>query len=456
MSKSDVITTRMRFSTYLDGFFRISARGSTLSRELIAGLTTFAALSYVVVVNPQILSTTGMDRDSLITATALSGMVGTLVMGLWANLPVALAAGMGSNIIFAYVVVGQVGVSWQTALAMVLLTGIVFVVLSLSRWRERIVAGFPREIQLGLQCAIGAFIAYLGLKSGGLVVASESSYIAFGDLSQPTTLLTFAGLILTPLLMVYRVPGAFLISIALLTLAGFFIPGGSGTMLTQWPEQAIDIPKLSSEMVLAFDFGEFFNNFFLLLPIALYFFMADFFSTAATLIGVTRRGKMLTPEGKIPNARQAFTADAVATVAGAALGTSTVTSYIESVTGIEAGGRTGLTAIVVVVMFFLAMFFWPVIAIIPPQATAPTLVLVGVLMLEGVTHIETDSPEQTLTPLLTLLMTACTADLMVGLSSGCFVYSLVVAANRQWHKLTPMLLVLDAALIIYLALSTQI
>lgn len=444
-----------KITTPLEGFFRVSERGSTLSREIIAGLTTFASLSYVIVVNPQILSAAGMDRDSLITATALSAMVGTLIMALWANLPVALAAGMGSNIIFAYVVVGQVGVSWQTALAMVLVTGILFVALSLTRWRERIVAGFPKEIQLGLQCAIGVFIAYLGLKSGGLVVASDSSYIAFGDLSQPATLLAFAGLLLTPILMVRRVPGAFLISIALLTLAGFFVPA-NGTTVTQWPAQIVDIPKLAPEMVLAFDFQEFFDHFFLLLPIALYFFMADFFSTAATLIGVTRRGNLLTPEGNIPNAREAFTADAIATVTGAALGTSTVTSYVESVTGIEAGGRTGLTGIVVVLMFFLAMFFWPVIAIIPPQATAATLVLVGVLMMEGVLNIESDSPEQTLAPLVTLLMTACTADLMIGLSTGCFIYSLVVAVNRDWKKLTPMLLCLDAALLIYVVLSVQL
>ena len=441
---------------YLDNYFEITKHGSSISRELIAGLTTFSTLSYIMIVNPQILSVTGMDKNSLITATALSAIIGTLIMGLWANLPVALAAGMGSNIIFSYVVVGQVGASWQTALGMVFLTGVLFLLLSISQWREKIVDGFPNEIQLGLQCAIGVFIAYLGLKSGGLVVASESSLIAVGDLSNPATLLTFVGLLLTPVLMAKKIPGAFLLSIIILTFCGLFIDNFNGTPLTQLPETILDTPKLSSEILFAFDFNEIFDKFFLLMPIAIYFFMSDFFSTAATLIGVTRRGNLLTPDGKIPNAKQAFTADAIATVSGATLGTSTVTSYIESVAGIEAGGRTGLTSITVALMFFLAIFFWPLISIIPVQATAPTLVLVGVLMLEGVTDIKTDSLENSLTPLLTLLMTACTADLMIGLSSGCFSYTLIVVARKDWKNLSPMLLLLDITLIIYLALFTTL
>lgn len=440
----------------LDIFFKLSEHNTSIYKEVIAGFTTFSAMCYIMVVNPQILSSTGMDRDSLITVTALSAIIGTLFMAFWANLPVALAAGMGSNIIFSYVVVKQVGASWQTALTMVLFTGLIFLALSLTRWREKIIDGFPKEIQLGLQCAIGVFIAFLGLKNSGLIVASESAFIRFGNMSDPAVLLTFLGLILTPALFARRVPGAFLISIATITLLGLFVPYENGTV-TQLPSQIFDLPKLSSDIVLAFDFNGFFNDFFLLLPIALYFFMSDFFSTSATLIGVTRRGNLTTKEGKIPNAREAFSADAIGTVAGAMLGTSTVTSYIESITGIEAGGRTGLTGLVVAALFLLSMFLWPIITIIPPQATAPTLILVGILMLEGVSSIETGSSlEKTMVPLATLLMTACTADLMIGLSSGCFIYTVIVVTSKQWKKITPMLLVLDTALAFYMALSVQL
>ena len=444
------------FVDRLDRFFHINERSSSISREVIAGLTTFAAMSYILVVNPLILSAAGMDNASLITATALSAIIGTLIMALWANLPVALAAGMGTNAIFAYTVVGQMGVSWQTALAMVFITGVVFIVLSLCRLREKIVAGFPREIRLGLQCGIGFFIAYLGMQNSGLIVNNDVTLIQFGNLNNPATMLAFIGLLFTPLLLVWRVPGAFLVSIALLTVAGFFIQDVNGQAITTLPESIMAWPVLLPEMVLAFDFKQFVDKLFLLLPIAIYFFMADFFSTASTLIGVSRRGKLLTPEGKIPKAKQAFTADAVATVTGAAVGTSSVTSYVESVAGIESGGRTGLTSLVVALMFVLAMFFWPLITIIPVQATAPTLVLVGVLMMEGMGEIDTDKPEGTFTPILMVLITACTFNIMVGLSVGCFVYTLIVAVRKEWSKITPMLIVLNITLIIYLVLNSQI
>jgi len=445
-----------QLKSFLESYFDLINRKTSISKEVIAGLTTFSAMSYILIVNPLILSSAGMDRDSLITATAISAMVGTLIMALWANLPIALAAGMGSNVIFASVVVQQVGASWQVALTMVFVTGVLFVLLSLSSLREKIMKGFPEEIQLGLQLAIGIFIAYLGLKNSGLVISNESTYIAFGNISSPATLLTFIGLILTPVLMVKKIPGAFLISISALTIIGLFIPDSTGAALTKLPEQIIDFPKLSSEQVFAFDFQELWNKIFVLLPIAIYFFLSDFFSTAATLIGATQRGNLIDDEGNIPKARAAFSSDAIATVVGATLGTSTVTSFIESVTGIEAGGRTGLTSLVVAFMFFIAMFFWPIFTIIPAEATAPTLILVGVLMLEGVKNIKSERPEQTYAPLLTLLMTACTADLMIGLSTGCFVYTVIIASNREWKKLTPMLLFLNITLIGYIVLNSKL
>ncbi|SER55554.1 putative MFS transporter, AGZA family, xanthine/uracil permease [Faunimonas pinastri] len=436
----------------LDRLFGVSARGSTLGREVIAGLTTFGAMSYIVVVNPAILSAAGMDRHELIITTAIASIIGTLIMALWANLPIALAPGMGSNVIFAQVVVLQMGVSYQTAFTMVLIGGILFLILSLTRIREQIVLGFPAAIRLGIQCGIGLFIAYLGLKNGGLLVVQNNS-VHFGNLADPATMLTFIGVLVTPVLVAMRVPAAFLISIVLLTIAGFFLTGLNGKPVTPIPDHIVNLPVIPKELFFAFDFHEFISHFFLVLPITLYFFISDFFSATATLIGVTRRGNMMTPEGQIPNARQAFIADGLASVIGAMVGTSTVAAYIESATGVEAGGRTGLTGIVVAILFGLSLFIWPLIAIIPAQATAPALVLVGVLMMEGIRDLDVTRPENALPPIMTLLITVCTTDLMMGLTVGCFVYTLIVLATRQWQKVTPWLLGLDAIFIIYMILT---
>jgi AGZA family xanthine/uracil permease-like MFS transporter len=441
----------------LDRFFKIGEKGSTISREVVAGITTFAAMSYVIVVNPAIVSAAGMDRDSLIIVTILASVIGSIIMGVWANLPVGLAPGMGSNVIFAQIVVLQLGVSWQIGLTIIFLDAIAFLALALSGIREKLVVAFPEPIKLGIQCGLGLFIAYIGLKNGGLIISTARSSIAFGNLSHPATLLTFAGVLLTPVLLVLRVPGALLASIVILTVVGFFVPGATaGSYVTPLPEHILALPKAPTELLWAFDFKGLFNHLTLLLPIILYFFLADFFSATSTLIGVTRRANMTTPDGSFPNAREALSSDAAASIIGAALGTPTVTGYIESVTGVEAGGRTGLTAVVVGGMFALSLFLWPLIAIIPPQATAPALVVVGVLMMEGIRDINPAFPETCFPPILTLLVTVCTADLMAGMGAGCLVYTLMVAAGRQWSKISPMLIGIDAVFILYFVVSTTL
>jgi AGZA family xanthine/uracil permease-like MFS transporter len=431
--------------------FGVRASGSTIGRELVAGFTTFGAMSYIVVVNPAILSATGMDLHALIITTALAAMVGTLIMALSANLPIALAPGMGSNIVFAQVVVLRLGVSYQTALAMVMTGGCLFVLLSVTRFRARLVQGFPDSIRLGMQCGIGLFIAYLGLKNGGLVVQGAHG-VSFGHLRDPAVMLVFLGMLATPVLTALRVPAALLLSIVVLTLVGLLVPGAHGHPVTAMPHRLLDWPSLPRGLLLALDFHQFITHFFVLLPIALYFFLSDFFSATATLIGVTRRAGLMDAEGRIPNAQRAFIADGAASMVGALLGTSTVAAYVESAAGVEAGGRTGLTAVVVAILFGLSLFFWPIIAIIPPQATAPALVLVGVLMMEGIRDIDTSRPENAIPPILILLLVVVTTDLMMGLASGCFVYTLIVLATRQWRKLTGMLLAVDAVLVLYVVL----
>jgi AGZA family xanthine/uracil permease-like MFS transporter len=436
-------------------FFDIERRGSTIKRELVAGLTTFAAMSYIVIVNPLILSSTGMDRGALLLATVISAAVGTLVMALWANLPIALAPGMGSNIVFAQVLVAQMGVSWKTGLAMVFLNAVLFLLVSLTRWREKIIRAFPASIKLGIQCSIGIFIAYLGLKNGGLVVADHHSFIAFAKLSDPAVLLVFVGIVLTPVLIVLRLPGAFVLSILGITLAGLFVHHADGQVVTRWPEHLVALPAVSSTLFLAFDFREFFRKFLLLLPVTLYFLLSEFFSGTATLFAVTRRANLMTA-GEMPNAKAAFASDALSSIIGAAVGTSTVTAYVESVAGVEAGGRTGLSGVVVAGLIVLSLFFGPLIEVIPLQATAPALVLVGLLMMEGLAGLDLRQPEATLPPLSMLLFTVCTGDLMVGLSVGCFVHTLITAALGQWAKITPMVVGLDAAFVVFLVLRNAI
>jgi AGZA family xanthine/uracil permease-like MFS transporter len=433
-------------------YFGVRASGSTVGREWVAGLTTFGAMSYIIAVNPMILSAAGIDRHALIATTIIASVIGTLLMALWARLPVALAPGMGSNIIFAQVVVLQLGVSYQTAFTMVLVSAVLMLALGLSRWREKVVLGIPPPIRLGIQCAIGLFVAYLGMKSGGLVVVRDGA-TAFGNLADPTVLLTAVGVLAVPALVAARVPAALLVSIVVFTLIGFFVAGANGKPMTQAPQKLMDWPRLPVELFFAFDFHEFFRKFFVVLPITLYFFISDFFAATATLIGVTRRGKLMTPEGDIPNARRAYAADALASVVGAAAGTSTVVAYVESAAGIEAGGRTGLTALVVALLFALAWFFWPVIAIVPPQATAPALVMVGLLMLEDLRDIDASSPELCVPPLLTVLITVVATDLMLGMAAGLFSYTLLMLALRRARELKPVLLMLDAAFVLYIVLT---
>ncbi|HEX4504367.1 MAG TPA: NCS2 family permease [Alphaproteobacteria bacterium] len=441
----------------LDRFFKIGEHGSTISREVVAGLTTFAAMSYVIVVNPAIVSSTGMDREALIIVTILASVIGSIFMGLAANLPIGLAPAMGSNLVFTQTLVLQLGVSWHIGLTIIFLDSIAFLFLALSGFREKLVQGFPDAIKLGIQCGLGLFIAYIGLKNGGLVISTARSPIAFGNLSHPDTLLTFIGVLATPVLLVMRVPGALLVSIVVLTIIGFFVPGADpGSHVTPLPEHILALPKSPSAIVWAFDFKGLADNIVLLLPIILYFFLSDFFAATTTLIGVTRRAKLTTPNGSFPNAREALSSDAAASIVGAALGTPTVTGYIESVTGVEAGGRTGLTALVVAGLFALSLFLWPLIAIIPAQATAPALVVVGVLMMEGIREIDPAVPESCFPPILTLLVTVCTADLMAGMATGCLAYTLTVAGCRKWSKITPMMLIIDAVFILYFVVSTKL
>ena len=421
---------------FLDRMFHLSDRASSLPQEAIAGATTFAAMVYIVAVNPAIMSNAGMDRGDLVIATALAAIFGSVMMGLWANLPLAVAPAMGSNVIFTYVIVKQMGAPWQGALAMVAFTGVVFLILSLSKLREKVAKEVPEALKVGIQAAVGTLIVFIGLRGAGFIVANSSTYVALGSLRNPPVLLTMAGILLAPILVVRKVPGALIIAIAAITLIGLFVPASDGKMVTTAPSSVLAWPKWPASTFGQLDFKWLFSHFIIALPLLFYFICAEFFSTLGTLIGVTGAANLRTPDGSIPSATAAFATDATSSIVGPILGTSVVTAYIESITGVQAGGRTGLTSLVVAAFFVLALFFWPVFVIVPAQATAPALVLVGVLMMQGLARVDLTDLSNAIPIVLTLLVTVLTNNLINGMALGTLSLILILVFTGRVREIS--------------------
>ncbi len=420
----------------LDRYFRLTERGSSAKQEIIAGATTFAAMAYIIAVNPAIMSQAGMDRGELVIGTAIAAIFGCVMMGLAANLPLAVAPAMGSNVILTFVVVKQMGVPWQGALAMVAFTGVLFLLLSVSKVREKVAQDVPEALKIGIQAGVGTLIVFIGLRGAGFLVANPSTLVSMGSLKSPAVLMTFVGLLLTPVLVVRRVPGALIISIAVLTIVGFFVPGANGKMITSLPTSIFALPKWPTGTFMALDFKWLFTHFLVALPLLFYFVCAEFFSTLGTLIGVTGAANLRRPDGSIPNATAAFATDATSSIVGPIFGTSVVTAYIESVTGVLAGGRTGLTSITVAGFFVISLFLWPVFVIVPSQATAPALVLVGVLMMQGLGRIDLSNLLNAVPIVLTLLVTVLTNNLINGMAMGTFAYILMLMAVGRTREIT--------------------
>ncbi|MGC2230486.1 MAG: NCS2 family permease, partial [Candidatus Acidiferrum sp.] len=354
----------------LESVFHLKENKTTVRRELLAGLTTFMTMAYVVVVNPRILSEAGMPVDGVLFATCISAAVATLIMGIWANYPIALAPGMSLNAYFTYSIVLGRGVPWQTALGVVFLSGVLFLVLTLTNVREQIVNGIPDCLKYGTAGGIGLFIAFIGLRNSKIIVANPATFVGFGKISNPEVLLACAGLILIAILMARHIGSAILLGILAITVAG--IPLG----LAHWPAHFFSLPhpagtflKLDLRSATKLGLGE----------LVFVFFFVDLFDNVGTLVGVCEEGGFLR-DGKLPRASRALLADAFGTIFGALTGTSTVTSYIESAAGVAAGARTGMGNLVIAGLFVAAMFCSPLIAAIPGYATTPALVLVGALM----------------------------------------------------------------------------
>lgn len=427
----------------LERLFRLSARGTTAATELRAGLVTFLTMSYILFVNPQILGEAGMPAGDVAVATALSAALATAVMALWANLPIALAPGMGLNAYFTYGVVLGMGVSWQVALAAVFVEGLFFLLLVAVGAREALVRAIPLPIKVATMCGIGLFLAIVGLQGAGLVAAHPVTMVTLGDLGAPGPLLALGGLLLIGMLLARRVRGAIFLGIAAVTAVAW------GFGLAPRPETVWSLPRLPEETFLALDLTALWEPGFLAVVAA--FLFVDFFDTAGTLLGVGRLAGLTDAEGNLPEAGRAFAADAVGTAAGALLGTSTVTSYVESGTGVEEGGRTGLTALTVAVLFLAALFITPVLAAVPAAATAPALVVVGALMMSGARDVDWTRPADALPAFLTVAVMPFTFSIANGIAFGILAWVAIRLLWGRWREVHPLLAGLAAVLAAYYA-----
>lgn len=416
-------------------YFGIDAAGSTIKTEIIAGITTFMTMAYILAVNPNILANTGMDRNALFTATALASLLATLVMALYARLPFALAPGMGLNAFFAFTVVLGMGYSWQFALTAVFLEGIIFLILTFFNIREMIVNAIPLNLKHAISAGIGLFIAFIGLQNAGIIVKNEAVIVGLGNLGSSSSIVFIVGLILTSVLLALNVRGALLIGILGATLLG--IPLG----ITQWPHShLISAPPSVAPIFMKFQFHHIFT--LDMLVILFTFLFVDMFDTVGTLVGVASKADMLDANGRLPRARQALFADALGTTAGAMLGTSTVTTYVESASGVAEGGRTGLTSLTVAVLFMVALFLSPVFLMVPSAATAPALVLVGSFMMSPILRISFDDYTESIPVFLTIIMMPLTYSIAEGIAFGMLSYVVLKALTGRYRELSLMMWIL--------------
>jgi AGZA family xanthine/uracil permease-like MFS transporter len=417
----------------LERRFRFAEHSTTWQTEILAGVTTFVTMAYIIFVNPSILSQTGMPLGAVTIATCLCAAFGSILMGLLANLPLALAPGMGLNAYFTYTVVKGMGVPWQTALGAVFLSGMLFLLLTVTGLRQQLVAAIPQELHAAVAGGIGLFIAFIGLRDAGIIVPSPATTVTLGNLHNPATALACLGILIIAILQVLRVKASMLLGV-LATMA-------IGIALHQvaWHPQAVHLGDLRATAGQLYIRGAFKLN---ALEIIFVFLFVDLFDNIGTLVAVTERAGLIAPDGTIPRLNRIFFADASATVAGSLLGTSTVTSYIESASGVAAGGRTGVTAIVTGLLFLAALFVAPLVGPIPTFATAPALILVGALMLGCVARIDWDQPRIAIPAFLTIVTIPLTYSIATGLSLGLVTYAILEVATGRGSRRHWMLYVL--------------
>jgi adenine/guanine/hypoxanthine permease len=428
----------------IDRYFRLRENQTSVRQELLGGLTTFMTMAYIIVVNPQILGQAGMPADGVLFATCISAAAATLVMGLYADYPIALAPGMSLNAYFTYSVCQGMHIPWQTALGVVFFSGVLFVVLTVTRVREQIVNGIPDCLKHSTAAGIGMFIAFVGMRNAKLVVANPATFVSIGNFSEREVQAACFGLALTLLLMARKLHGAILLGILGTTLLGIF------RGMAAWPSAILSMPHPSATFLRLDLRGAVHLG---LLEIIFVFLFVDLFDNVGTLVGVCEQGGFVR-DGKIPRVGRALLADAVGTVFGSLTGTSTVTSYIESAAGVAAGARTGLANLVVAALFLVAIFFSPVATAVPGFATAPALIVVGALMTQSVAHVRWADFTEAFPAFVTVLATPLTFSIATGLSLGVISYAVVKIAAGKFREVSVLLWILTALFIlryIYLA-----
>ena len=433
----------------LDRFFQFSARGSSLKTEMLAGVTTFSTLSYVLVVHPMILSAAGMDRGALITVTALVAAIFTVAMGLRTNYPLAMAPGMGVNAYLAVQVCQGMHIPWQAALGMVFYSGILFLIVSLTGIRRKILESFPDNFKKTVGAGIGFFIAFLGLKNAQIIVGDPHALVALGSFTSPVVLLGFGGIVLAIALVYRRVPGALVISILALTVAGLFLPGATaGTHITSLPSSALSWPNSIAPIFGKLDLLYPLQHPAQSLAIVLALLFSDLFSAMAVLLAIGAAANLNDEHGNLPKLKEALSADAAASSVGAIFGTTTPIIYLESAAGVEQGGRTGLSSVSTAICFALALFLTPIIAIIPAVATTPALVMIGVFMMQGFNELDFRDGVIAGTALVTILLTVL-ASASDGLALGFITNVLALALVGQHRHIKPVAYVLVVLFLIH-------
>ncbi|KKO01997.1 hypothetical protein LCGC14_0108580 [marine sediment metagenome] len=427
----------------LEKLFQLKAHGTTVRTEILAGVTTFLTMAYIVFVNPMMMADAGIDPGAAFVATCLAAAIGSLIMGLWANYPIALAPGMGLNAFFSYTVVGSMGYSWQVALGAVFISGFLFFLLSIFKIREWIINSIPMPLRSAIAAGIGLFLALIALKNAGFVVDHPATLLTLGDLTQPAPLLAGLGFAVIVALAYRKVTGAVMIGILLITgislLAGITQADG---LVSAPPSLAPTFMELDIRG--AMEIG--------LVSVIFAFLFVDLFDTSGTLIGVAQRANLVDQDGKMPRLGRALMADSTATMAGAALGTSTTTSYIESAAGTAAGGRTGMTACVVALLFLLSLFFSPLAGAVPGFATAPALLFVAVLMTGGLLQVDWNDLTEAAPVLITAIMMPLTFSIANGIALGFISWVAIKLLAGRWRDLNPSLYLLAGLFIIKLAL----
>ncbi len=425
----------------LEKFFKLSENNTTVKTEVIAGITTFMTMAYILAVNPDILSAAGMDKHAVFSATAISSIIATLVMALVAKLPFALAPGMGLNAFFAFTVCLGMGYTWQFALTAVFLEGIIFLLLTMFNIRELIINAIPMNMKHAISAGIGLFIAFIGMQNAGLIVNNDAVLVGLGELHSVNVLLMLFGVILTGVLLAKNVKGALLIGIFATTLLGIPLD------VTHLPDGGIiSTPPSIAPIAFQFDFSQVFTMD--MLVVLFTFLFVDMFDTVGTLVGVASKANMIDADGKLPRVKQALFADSIGTTVGAMLGTSTVTTYVESASGVAEGGRTGLTSLTTAVMFFLALFLAPLFLMVPAAATSPALILVGAFMLSPILKVNFDDITETIPVFLTVIMMPLTYSIAEGVVFGMLSYVILKLLSGKFKDISWVTILLAALFIL--------